>query len=492
MNKRRTTPRLDFEALRRAIERGDTDSMLEFYADDAGVRVQGAAAVSFEVTGKAEVAKYLRAVHARPAIHRVANEVVAEERVHFEESCEYPDGARTVVATTLEVWEGEISRQVDVVVDRDGRSGASERHTERDRDRPAPAGESSRDALDPTIGELPDLRAEAPPIGAVPVESMREATPAQMAELFRMGLVSTPVAALQERVIPGPAGDLPVRVYTPRGRGPFPVVVFFHGGGWVLGSLDTHDPFCRALCAGAGCVVVSVGYRLAPEHRFPAAVDDSLAATRWVADHAAEVGGDATRIAVAGDSAGGNLSAVTALRIRDEGGPALRGQLLIYPVLGYHTPPTPSYIENAEGYGMTRETMVWFWEQDLADGSQAAHPHAAPLLAAELGGLPPALVITAEYDVLRDEGERYVERLRSAGVPARLSRYEGENHRFAEMIGILEQAGQARDEMCAWLREVLAEPGPSAVLPGEGATAARQPEGDGSTRCRCAREEAGM
>jgi acetyl esterase len=183
---------------------------------------------------------------------------------------------------------------------------------------------------------------------------------------------------------------------------------------------------------------------------------------------------------------------VTALRIRDEGGPALRGQLLIYPVLGYHTPPTPSYIENAEGYGMTRETMVWFWEQYLADGAQAAHPHAVPLVAPDLRGLPPALVITAEYDVLRDEGERYVERLRAAGVPARLSRYDGVHHRFAELIGILDQAAKARDEMCAWLREVLAEPGPSTVLPGERATATQQLEGDGPIRCRSAREEVGM
>jgi acetyl esterase len=202
-----------------------------------------------------------------------------------------------------------------------------------------------------------------------------------------------------------------------------------------------------------------------------------------VVAHVTDIGGDSARIALAGDSAGGNLSAVTALRIRDEGGPALRGQLLIYPALGYHTPPTPSYIENAEGYGMTRQTMVWFWEQYLADGAQAAHPHAVPLLAPDLLGLPSALVITAEYDVLRDEGERYVERLRAAGVPARLSRYDGVHHRFAEMMGILDQAAQARDEMCAWLREVFAEPGPSTVVPGEGATTTQQPEGDGPTRC---------
>ena len=343
--------------------------------------------------------------------------------------------------------------------------------------------------IDPKVRELLDPKAKAPPIGTVSVEIMREATPAQMAELFRMGLVSAPVAAVENRVIPGPASDLPVRVYAPKGRGPFPILVFFHGGGWVLGSLDTHDPMCRALCAGAECVVVSVDYRLSPEHRFPAATDDALAATRWVVDHAALVGGDPTRTAVAGDSAGGNLATVTALRARDEGGPALRGQLLIYPVVGYHTPPTPSYIENAEGYGMTREAMVWFWEQYLADGAQATHPHAVPLVAPDLRGLPPALVITAEYDVLRDEGERYVERLRAAGVPARLSRYDGVHHRFAELIGILDQAAKARDEMCAWLREVLAESGPSTAPPGEG-MAITQSTSDGLVR-REGRERAG-
>jgi len=311
-------------------------------------------------------------------------------------------------------------------------------------------------ALDPKVRELLDLSADAPPIGTVPVEVMRAEAPSQMAAWFRMGLVSLPVAAVEDMVIPGPAGELPVRVYTPEDQGPFPVVVFFHGGGWVLGNLDTHDPMCRALCSGAGCVVVSVDYRLAPEHRFPAASDDALAATRWVAAHATEIGGDPARIAVAGDSAGGNLAAVTALRIRDDGGPAPRGQLLIYPGLGYPSPPTPSYIENGEGYGMTRESAVWFWDQYLGDASRAANPLASPLLAPNLRGLPPALIITAEYDVLRDEGERYAERLRAAGVPVRLSCYDGVHHRFAELIGILDQAWQARDEMRAWLRETLA------------------------------------
>ena len=265
---------------------------------------------------------------------------------------------------------------------------------------------------------------------------------------------------------PRPAGDL-LCASTPPSRGPFPLVVFFHGGGWVLGDLDTHDPVCRALCAGAECVVVSVGYRLAPEHPFPAALDDALAATRWVGEHAAEVGGDQARIALAGDSAGGNLSAVTALRIRNEGGPILRGQLLIYPAVGYHTPPTPSYIENAVGYGLTRESAVWFSGQYLPDESQAANPHAAPRSPLTCAGCHPHW-FTAEYDVLRDEGELYVRAAARIGRPARLSRYDRVTPPLRRIYRHPRQAGQARDEMCAWLREVLAGSGPSNVQPGGG------------------------
>jgi acetyl esterase len=322
-------------------------------------------------------------------------------------------------------------------------------------------------ALDPKVRELLDFAADAPPLYTLPVEEMREGVRARMAVWCRMGLVTTPVAAVEDRFIPGPAGDLAVRVYTPEGRGPFPLLLYFHGGGWVLGNLDTHDAICRALCAGADCVVVSVDYRLAPEHRFPAALDDCLAAMRWAAAHATEIGADPARIAVAGDSAGGNLAAATALCARDEGEPELRGQVLIYPSVSYPSPLSPSYIENAEGYGMTREAAVWFWNQYLADRRQATNPLAAPLLAPDLSGLPPALVITAQYDVLRDEGELYARRLRMAGVPARLSRYDGMNHGFADLIGILDQAWQLRDEVCAWLRETLAASSPSTAPPGE-------------------------
>ncbi len=235
----------------------------------------------------------------------------------------------------------------------------------------------------------------------------------------RIALMAKPaeIAAVREETIDGPGGRLRIRLYTPQGTGPFPLLVFFHGSGFVLCSLDTHDGMCRNLCAGAECVVASVDYRLAPEHKFPAGVDDCLHATRWSAAHAAALGTDPARIAIAGDSAGATMAAVTALRVRDEGGPTLCGQLLLYPVTDYYNPGTASYRENAEGYGLTRETMKWFWDHYLSDPSEGAHPHAAPLRAPLVSGLPPALVITAQYDPLRDEGEIYAERLRAAGVP---------------------------------------------------------------------------
>ena len=276
----------------------------------------------------------------------------------------------------------------------------------------------------------------------------------------RVALMAPPakIAGLREQTIEGPGGPLRIRLYTPRGTGPFPLLVFFHGSGFVLCSLDTHDGMCRNLCAGAGCIVASVDYRLAPEHKFPAGIDDCLHATRWAAAHAAELGADAKHIAVGGDSAGGNMATVTALRVREEGGTLLCGQLLLYPVTDYHTPGTLSYEENAEGYGLTRDTMKWFWDHYLSDASEGAYPHASPLRATDLSGLPSALVITAEYDPLRDEGELYAEKLKAAGVPVALSRYDGVNHGFMFWVGVVEKADTAMNEACEWLRSVFAGP----------------------------------
>jgi len=306
--------------------------------------------------------------------------------------------------------------------------------------------------VDPQIQILLDKGTGVPATHTLPVDVARRQYEARVA-------IMAPAAAIagtSERGIAGPGGALTLRIYTPNGAGPFPLMMFFHGSGFVLCSLDTHDGMCRNLCAGAGCVVVSVDYRLAPEHKFPAGPDDCVAATRWAAAHAAELGADATRIMLAGDSAGGNMAAVVALRLRDEGGPSLVGQMLLYPVTDYHTPGTPSYVENAEGYGLTRATMEWFWDHYLRDAADAAHPHASPLRATDLSRLPPALVMSAEYDPLRDEAERYGERLKAAGVPTVITRRPGMNHGFLFWVGLVGGADSAMAEACAWARRIFA------------------------------------
>jgi len=308
--------------------------------------------------------------------------------------------------------------------------------------------------VDPQIQALLDRGTGLPATHTLPVDVARTQYET------RIALMAPPagIAGVRDEMIDGPDGRLGLRIYTPHGTGPFPLLVFFHGSGFVLCSLDTHDGMCRNLCAGGGCVIASVDYRLAPEHKFPAGIDDCLHATRWAAAHAAELGADIRRIAVAGDSAGGNMAAVTALRTRDEGGPALCGQLLLYPVTDYHTPGTLSYEENAEGYGLTRDTMKWFWGHYLTDPLEGTHPHASPLRAPDLSGLPPSCVITAEYDPLRDEGELYAARLRVAGAPTVLSRYDGVNHGFMFWVGVVDKADAAMNEACGWLRGVFAGP----------------------------------
>jgi acetyl esterase len=305
--------------------------------------------------------------------------------------------------------------------------------------------------VDPQIQALLDLRANLPPMHTLPVADAR----LQMAARDIPGLRKPEVGSVANRDMQGPGGSLALRIYTPKGDGPFPLTVFFHGSGFVLCSLDTHDGMCRNLCAGANCVVVSVDYRLAPEHRFPAATEDCLAATRWAAANAAALNGDGGKIVVAGDSAGGNLAAVTALRVRDEGGPKLIGQMLIYPVTDYYVPGTPSMTENAEGYGLTRDGMIWFWNHYVRTPADGVHPHASPLRASTLAGLPPALVYTAQYDPLRDEGEYYAEALRRAGVPVEMKRWDGVNHGFFFFPGIVDKSTQATDEACSWARRIF-------------------------------------
>ena len=262
------------------------------------------------------------------------------------------------------------------------------------------------------------------------------------------------VAAVQDIAIPSAAQPIPARVYQPPGDGPHPVLVYFHGGGFVALGLDSHDGICRHLCAGAGCVVVSVDYRLAPEHRFPAAPDDALAATRWVGANAAALGADARRLLVAGDSAGACLAAVTAMVLRDQGGPALAGQLLFYPVTDHPSGSPTAYQHCATGFGLTDLTMRWFWDQYLAAPEQAADPLASPLRMPSCTGLPPAYVMVAEYDVLRDEGEAFARRLSAADVPTHLRRSMGMNHGFLKHVGRLPEATAELDDVCLWLRRL--------------------------------------
>ena len=292
--------------------------------------------------------------------------------------------------------------------------------------------------------------------GGMDMTQLSPAEARQAFEKLRLPLPGESVAHVEDRRVPGPAGAIAVRVY--RGEGapvPSAGIVYFHGGGWVIGSLESHDNFCRALANRAQATVVSIDYRLAPEHRFPAAAEDCFAATRWVAENGAEIGVDGARIAVAGDSAGGNLAAVVALLARDRGAPRVRHQVLIYPV----TDPDferASYRENADGYLLTRDGMRWFWDHYVPEPARRSDAYVAPLRAETLTGLPPATVLTAEFDPLRDEGEAYAARLREAGVPTALTRYDGQIHGFVSLFEVFDQGKAALASIAATLRGALA------------------------------------
>jgi acetyl esterase len=295
-------------------------------------------------------------------------------------------------------------------------------------------------ALDPQAKAVLDQmeKAGGPPINELSVAEARDAS----AALAAMQGSPEPVAGVQDRRLQGPGGDIPIRIYTPAGEGPLPVLLYFHGGGWVLGDIESSDPLCRTLANATGCIVVSVDYRLAPEHPFPAAADDAYYATQWVAANAGGFGGDPSRIAVSGDSAGGNLAAVVCLIARDRGEPAITFQLLIYPATDAAC-DTSSYSENSEDYFLTKDAMQWFWNHYVQNDADRSHPHASPLRAGNLSYLPEALVITAEFDPLRDEGERYGERMRAAGTPVQIIRYDGMIHGFFAMYGVLDQGNAA-------------------------------------------------
>jgi len=262
------------------------------------------------------------------------------------------------------------------------------------------------------------------------------------------------VAAVKDLEVPGPAGSIPVRVYRPSERTDLPVLVYLHGGGWAICGLETHDASCRQLANDAGCMVVSVDYRLAPEHPFPAAPEDCYAALTWTAENAASLGGDPRRLAVGGDSAGGNLSAVVSLMARDRKGPRLCHQLLVYPVTD-HAFDTDSYRENADAPILTREIMQGFWSYYLSRAENGRHPYASPLRAEDVSGLPPAHVITAEYDPLRDEGEAYARRLSDAGVPVVQRRFDGMVHGFFGFGELIDVAREAVDDATRELRRAF-------------------------------------
>jgi acetyl esterase len=252
-------------------------------------------------------------------------------------------------------------------------------------------------------------------------------------------------------MIPNPAGQIPVRVYTPKGTGPFPVIVYFHGGGWVIADLDTYDSSARALTNGAGAVLVSVDYRKAPENKFPAAADDAYAATQWVMEHARELNGEPGKVAVAGESAGGNLATVTCLMARDKKGKMPIFQLLVYPIANFD-PKVPSYQDSADGPILTKDMMLWFYKQYVAAETQARNPYMSPLQAESLRGLPPALVITDGFDVLRSEGMQYAEKLRKDGVPVMHKNYPTMTHEFFGMGAAVDQAKSAEQLAASQLK----------------------------------------
>ena len=290
----------------------------------------------------------------------------------------------------------------------------------------------------------------APPIEQLPVAEARVIR----SEMIEAGGPEQSIAEVQNRTVPGPAGPIAVRVYRPVKNDTLPALVYFHGGGFVICNLDTHDRQCRGLAKASGCAVIAVDYRLAPEHKYPAAVDDAYAATRYIAEHAAEFGVDPKRIAVGGDSAGGNLATVVCLLSRDRGGPPLRFQLLIYPLVDFYD-ESPSMRQYSKDHFLTRESMDWFTENYLPGREAGLEPSASPTKAKDFKGLPPAMILTAECDPLRDQGEAYARKLQAAGVPVELKRYDGMIHPFFQFGGIIDTARVAMADAASAVRRAL-------------------------------------
>ena len=308
--------------------------------------------------------------------------------------------------------------------------------------------------LHPQIQRVLQVMAEA---NLRPIEAMTPAEAREQMEATAQARKAEPlpVDRVRERSVAGPAGDIRLRLYWPNRAAPLPAIVYYHGGGHVIGSLDTHDLVARNLCAGAEALVASVDYRMGPEHRFPAAVEDSFAALKWVHANAKELGADPDRLGVHGDSAGANLAAVVALMARDAGSPRLRLQSLVYPVADYRL-VGDSYDKYAQGYGLlTRESMVWFRNHYLRSPKDAEDWRASPINAPSLGDVAPAIVITAECDVLHDDGERYAGALRRAGVPVEYKEYPGMIHGFFGMMPAVDDAMNAQRAVWAAFRRAF-------------------------------------
>ena len=306
----------------------------------------------------------------------------------------------------------------------------------------------------------PDVQAMLEAMAALDLPLMHDMPP-EAARAFATELNATrppgpDVDEIVDGSLPGAVSELEYRLYRPPGPGPHPIVVYFHGGGFVIGSHVSDEPFCRDLCVRAGAIFVSVNYRHAPEHRFPAAADDGIAATQWIADNAATLGGVPGQIAIAGWSAGGNIAAVVCHAARDAGGPAIRGQLLVTPATDGNF-AYPSYAENSENYVLTGALMNWFLDHYI-DRADRAHPKAAPIRAASLANLPPALVVTAGFDPLRDEGAAYAAALAAAGVEARHLSCPGHIHTSLLAVDLVPSGAGPRQEMAAALRGFFAEP----------------------------------
>ena len=304
-------------------------------------------------------------------------------------------------------------------------------------------------ALAPEIAALLERMRGQPQMHQTPLAQLRQTRPRLQAQ------GTHPVGQVLEGSLPGPAGPLGYRLYSPSlDSNALSLVILLHGGGFVFGSVDGYyDHVARVLCQDTPCRVLSLDYRLAPENKFPAASDDALAALRWARAQAQTLRIDPERIVIAGGSAGANLAAVTALRNRDEQGPALRGQLLWYPMVDYHSPASGSSLAYAEGYYLTRADTLWFWQQYLNDHGEADNPYAVPLKAASLSGLPPALVIAAEYDPLRDGALAYAQAMADQGVRVEQTCYAGMVHGF--MAFPTPVADQALQSSVQWLRQQL-------------------------------------